>query len=223
LHFFVNEVNELIKNNNQIIIVSSGAIGLGRKILNYKKEKLSIKEQQGLASIGQYHLMNEFEKRLTLFDIKCAQLLVSQMDLNHEETLNNIKNTLDFLFENNVLAIINENDSVSTIELRKNGHFSDNDFLSALISKKISADLLILLTNTCGLIGKDNCILENFNNEEELLEMKTKSSDGTGGINSKLRSIKFANENGVDVFVSGKNNFFGFYKGNAKGTFCSKK
>lgn len=167
--------------------------------------------------------MNEFEKRFSLLGIDVAQVLISQMDLKHKNTLNNFKNTLSFLHEQNVIPVINENDSVSTTELRKNGHFSDNDFLSALIAKKTNADILIIITNTNGLIGKNNKIISELKNEDELLQINEKSNNGTGGIKSKIKTIKYANKNKMDVFVSGGENFNDFSIGKAKGTLISKE
>jgi len=225
----VSEVASLIRNGKRVIIVTSGAIGLGKRRIGFvsgtstsiKAQQTSIKEQQGLAAIGQLVLIGEYAKRFELVGLECAQILLSQRDLMDKNCLTNIQNTFDFLFEHGIVAIVNENDVVATEELRQNGAFSDNDALAALLSKQLGANLLVMLTSKNGLIGKDGKILEKFNHVDELCVMKKNSSDGRGGIDSKLASIEKVRSCGCDIFISGQDYFKGFSEGKAKGTFCS--
>jgi len=166
--------------------------------------------------------MNEYTKRFDLFGINCAQVLLSGHDLLNETCSSNIKNTFDFFFQNNIVAIVNENDVVATEELRKNGVFTDNDSLASLIATQIRADLLVILTKTNGLIGRDGVVLSEFNSISQLLVMGSKSSGGRGGIDSKIKAIINASSKGCDVFVSGKGSFCGFSSGLAKGTMTRK-
>ena len=113
----VREVNFLKEKNKKIVIVTSGAIGIAKTKL--KIQPKNIKEQQGLSAIGQLMLMKEYLNRFELIGINVAQVLVSQRDLMDKNCLENIKNTFDFLFEQNIVPIVNENDVVSTEELQK--------------------------------------------------------------------------------------------------------
>lgn len=215
-----NEVSELIAKQKKVIIVSSGAIGFGKQKINC--DPTSVAEQQGLAAIGQIGLMKEYVKRFELVGIETAQILISQKDLSEKETLENLKNTLGFLFEKNIVPIVNENDVVATEELRKNGHFSDNDGLSALLSKKINADLLVFITLSEGILGENKKIISEIKNLKEIKILSEKSTLGRGGIESKINAIKIVQKN-CDVFISGTSNFKGFSEEKSKGTFIKKK
>jgi glutamate 5-kinase len=212
----ISEVTNLVKQNKKVLIVTSGAIGFGKKRISCVGE--TIVEQQGLAAIGQALLMNEYIKRFDSYGIETAQVLLSQQDLLNKECFSNIKNTFNFLFQKGVVAIVNENDVVATSELRKNGVFSDNDSLASLLAVSLNADLLVMLTKTNGLIGKNGEILDNFSKVSDLLDLKTKSSGGRGGIDSKINAILSASRAGCDVFVSGSSGFSGFSSGKAVGT-----
>ncbi|MDD3159809.1 MAG: hypothetical protein PHQ98_02485, partial [Candidatus ainarchaeum sp.] len=179
-------------------------------------------KQQGLAAIGQVELMREYISRFDLFGIICAQILISQNDLNNKLGLENIKHTINFLFENNVVPIINENDVVAIDELRKDGVFSDNDILSALIAEKLNANLLVFLTTKNGIIGKDGEIISDLSDANQICKMGQTSTGGRGGIFTKLSALSIANKSGCDVFVSGPDLFFGFSENKAKGTFSKK-
>ena len=113
----------------------------------------------------------------------------------------NIKQTISTLLENNIIPIINENDSVSTEEIQ----FGDNDQLSAILACHLNADKLIILTNTDGLIGKDNKIIQSLNKitqqELDLVNDDLSSKHSKGGMTSKLMAAKLANENGIEVAI----------------------
>jgi glutamate 5-kinase len=217
----VSEVTSLLSKGKKVVIVTSGAIGMGKRKLFI--EPKTVAQQQGLAAIGQTELMNEYMKRFESMGLTCAQLLLSQRDLMEKECLSNLHNTLNFLFEHHSVPIVNENDVVATEELRKEGFFSDNDALSALLSKQINADLLVMLTSKNGLIARDGSVLQNFSNLGQLCQMGESSKDGRGGINSKIKAIQTANAAKCDVFVSGPSSFKGFSEGKASGTFAQAK
>lgn len=219
LTMLVNEVSELITKQKKVVIVSSGAIGFGKQKIKCGGETIS--QQQGLAAIGQIGLMKEYVKRFESVGIECAQILISQKDLSEKETLENLKNTLNFLFENKVVAIVNENDVVATEELRKNGYFSDNDGLASLLAEKINSDLLVLLTVKEGILDEKGNIISEVKNLEEIKILSEKSSLGRGGMESKIKAIEIARKKS-DVYVGGANNFKGFSEGNSKGTFIKK-
>ena len=218
------EATELLYRGKKVIIVTSGAIGLGKRKINFQKEKpFDIKTQQGLAAIGQISLIEEYKKRFDAIGVECAQVLLSQRDFTDANCVSNMKNTFDFLFQNKVIAIVNENDVVATEELRKYGAFSDNDSLASLLAKQLNANLLVMLTTKGGLIGKKGEILKELTRENELMQIKVNSNDGRGGIESKLNSINQTNEFNCDVYVSGNKNFEGFSKGTSIGTFSKGK
>ncbi|MFA6268756.1 MAG: glutamate 5-kinase [archaeon] len=219
----VEEVNSLMVKGKRVVIVTSGAIGLGKARLHFEKKETTLKEQQGLAAIGQIDLMMEYLKRFDAFGLEGAQVLLSQHDLLNHEYLANMRNAFEFLFENKVVPIVNENDVVATEELRHNGAFSDNDMLSVLLAKQINATLLVLLTTKGGLVGKDGIITE-LKDFDELITLESKSKGGRGGIQTKVEAIKSANIAGIDVFVSGPESFQGFAHGKANGTIiCATK
>jgi len=221
LDALIKEVSLLSKAKKKVVLISSGAVGMGKKKINYlASAKTTIKEQQGLAAIGQIELMNEYLGRFEGAGLVGAQVLVSQHDFLNKQCLANIKSTFDFLLEKKVIPVVNENDVVATEELRINGVFSDNDALAALLAKQIGANLLVFITAKGGLIGKDGEIIDTLTKMEQVCVLNEKSKDGRGGIDSKLASIKTSLSTGCDVFISGPNGFKGFAKGNAVGTFA---
>jgi glutamate 5-kinase len=219
----VYETSLLMDSKKRVVIVTSGAIGMGKRKIKFQEETTNIKPQQGLAAIGQIYLMDEYKKRFEALGIECGQVLLSQRDFTDSDCVINIKNTFDFLFEQKIVPIVNENDVVATEELRKNGAFSDNDSLSVLLANQLDAKLLVMLTTKNGLIGKDGEIIIELKNKEELMQMEKNSSDGRGGIDSKLKSIFEAQKFGINVFVTGSESFNKFSKGKAIGTFIKAK
>ena len=217
----VAEVASLFSKGKKVVIVTSGAIGMGKRKLFI--EPVTVAEQQGLAAIGQTEIMNEYVKRFDSIGMMCGQILLSQRDLTHGECLANLQRTLDFLFKHSSVPIVNENDAVATEELKKEGFFSDNDALSALLAKQIKADLLVMLTTKGGLIARDGSVIKKLGSPEELCPMGPTSRDGRGGINSKLKAIGTANDAGCDVFISGPDSFKGFAEGKASGTLAAAK
>jgi len=216
----VLEVGELTKQGKKVVIVSSGAVGLGRKAINFTP--IDVKGQQGLAAIGQVLLVEEYRKRFSNIGLEVAQVLLSQSDLLTAECFNNIRNAFDFLFEHKVIPIVNENDVVATEELRKNGSFSDNDALASMLATKLKANLLVMLTEKGGLIGKSGEVLEEFVCIEDLATL-VDSKGGRGGIDSKLKAILATTQGGCDVFISGSNGLKGFSEGKAIGTITKSK
>jgi glutamate 5-kinase len=217
----VREVNFLKEKNKKIVIVTSGAIGIAKTKL--KIQPKNIKEQQGLSAIGQLMLMKEYLNRFELIGINVAQVLVSQRDLMDKNCLENIKNTFDFLFEQNIVPIVNENDVVSTEELQKNGSFSDNDVLSAILTKQLGANLLVMITEKGGIFDESGKIISFLNDTNLVKDLGTKSILGRGGIRTKLNAINIASNAGSDVFVIGPNDLSLFGSEKLGGTIISKK
>src|SRR4051794_2022914 len=132
----------------EIVIVTSGAVGAGMGVLGYAKRPESVAEQQACAAVGQSRLMATYEKLFAEFDLHVAQVLLTHADLQHHERHHNARGTLLTLLKRGVVPIINENDAVSTTELK----FGDNDRLSSLVAALLPADLLVILTSVDGVM-----------------------------------------------------------------------
>lgn len=203
----VDQIAELKKNNLDICIVTSGAVSSGMRELKLAHRPREIVEKQALAAIGQGKLLHTYAQLFAPHELTIAQVLLSREDLEVRFRFLNARNTLQKLFENNVIPIINENDSVATEELR----YGDNDLMSALVSIKIDADLLILLTTVDGLFDKnpsrypDAKIIPTIKNfEKKYFQMSDKKTSlmGTGGMGSKLEAAHMAVKAGIQVHIS---------------------
>ncbi len=189
------DVIEKIKDKCDIIIVASGAVGFGRKKFP------SLKDNQALASVGQTTLIYQFEKRF-----KAAQILVTHDDLSSNKKQKNIKNTINRLLDENIIPIINENDTVSTSEL----HFGDNDQLSSHIALFCEADEFYSLTESNGILDSKGINMKEMNISKlskKLIErfekycVKDKSNTGTGGIIAKIIATIRATQAGINSFI----------------------
>ncbi len=154
-------ISTLMKAGRQVILVSSGAVGLGRAWLGLRSShKLDVVTKQACAAVGQSLLMNAYKEMFGAFDVKVAQVLLTESDFAVWRRYSNLCHTIDKLLQFGVLPIINENDTVSTAELQaiaaggRTAAFSDNDRLAALVMSGLEADALALLTNVDGLLRK---------------------------------------------------------------------
>lgn len=180
-----------------VVLVSSGAIGLGRQKIGLNATELPVDLQQATAAIGQPSLMNEYEKRFELHGVNVAQLLLTGENLASEASFSNIRNMLNRLLELGVVPIINENDSVSVAELSHKGVFSDNDTLASLITEKLGFGLLVMLTNVDGLYDSSpsigNAVLipevSDIDSVAHLVSAHG-SCPGRGGMETKLEAAK---------------------------------
>ena len=141
------QVSVLIERGEQIALVSSGAIAVGRQRLDYPTLPKSIPARQMLSAVGQPRLMNVFEQLFDIYGLKVAQVLLTREDISDRKRYINARNTLESLLVQRVIPIINENDTVATEEIG----IGDNDNLSAMVANLIEADLLIILTDQIGL------------------------------------------------------------------------
>ena len=194
-----------LKKENEVILVSSGAVSAG-----YTKLQLDrniIQNKQALASIGQPILMNKYAKKFEEHDILCSQVLVTAANLNKADDIKRIKNTIDTLLNNNVIPIVNENDATSTEELE----VGDNDQLSGYIAKHTNADLLVLLSDIDAYYDKDPrthsdaLVLKVVNSiEKSELEKEVTPNNvfATGGIVTKLKAAQYLFDNNIDMFLS---------------------
>lgn len=192
----------LIDSGSEVIIVTSGAIGAGLGLLDIQRKGRSLWELQAIASIGQNHLMDIYNEHLGKRGYAAGQMLLTQEDLNDRRRFLNIKHTLNTLLRYKAVPVINENDSVSTEEIK----CGDNDRLSALVADLAGADMLILLTDVEGLRDAEGKRIENV----EAITGKIRSfcrgkgcEVSTGGMITKLEAVKSATHAGIDCVIAG--------------------
>ncbi|MDH7599531.1 MAG: glutamate 5-kinase, partial [Sedimentisphaerales bacterium] len=153
IHDLASQVAALHKASRQVVLVTSGAIGMGVAQLDLEGRPSEIPMRQACAAIGQPILMAEYRRHFEQFGIKTAQVLLTAEVFNNRKTYLNLRNAIETLLKMQVIPIVNENDSISTDEIGTT--FGDNDRLSALVASKIDAELLIILTDIDALYDKD--------------------------------------------------------------------
>lgn len=214
IYSFIEDISKLVKSGKEVIVVTSGAVGLGKKKLNLETTNED-GVKQACAAVGQSRLMSFYENGFGVFDIPIAQILLTEDDFSLRHRYLSLRTTLNKLLEFGVVPIINQNDTVSTIELHDilagmKVSFSDNDKLSALVSSELDADLLILLSDINGLYTsnpKENSDAE-FINEvtevtDEILALGTDPSEGgRGGMKTKLEAAKLVTRFGGKVLIA---------------------
>lgn len=200
-------LSDLKNAGHEIILVSSGAIGMGIGKLSLKEKPTDMPTKQAAAAVGQCELMYAYDKLFSEYNHTVAQILVTGLDLEDPTRYHNIKNTMNRLLELNVLPIINENDTVNTDEIS----VGDNDTLGAIIAVSMHADMLVLLSDIDGLYTADphkdtsakliDTITE-ITPEIEALGGKSRSGLGTGGMATKLSAAKKCIARGTDVVIA---------------------
>lgn len=211
----INDIAKLKASGHEVILVSSGAVGMGRQALNLKGS-LELAQKQACAAVGQSRLMALYDQLCKTVGITIAQVLVTAQDFTNRSAYLNLKNSCEQLLALGTLPIFNENDVVSVAGIRDIGlkaekrSFDDNDKLSALVAGKLSANALIILTNVDG-VYTDNP--ENNPNAERIARIETlqhlssisctgTSSLGRGGMASKLEAAKIATLCGVTTVIA---------------------
>ncbi|MEP2236936.1 MAG: glutamate 5-kinase [Maribacter sp.] len=195
-----------LKDQYEFIIVSSGAIAAAKQFVKIEHNGEEINVKQALASIGQPHLMRIFQENFRELGLFTSQCLLSYSDFEKEQTRANIKNTINVLVANNFIPIINENDTVATDEIK----FGDNDKLAGLTASLLSADILIIATNTNGIYTKSSLVtttpktIESASKLSELLKEigASKSTHGTGGMQSKIDAATIAQKAGIETWIT---------------------
>ncbi|WP_293890943.1 MULTISPECIES: glutamate 5-kinase [unclassified Sphaerochaeta] len=205
----VEQIACLMKKNYQVLLVSSGAIGMGAKELHLKGPVKQVAMRQACASIGQPLLMSSYRRAFKKHGLVCSQILLTRKDLNNRLTYVNLRNSVFTLLDLGVVPVFNENDVVSTAEI--GSAFGDNDRMSAMVASKIDADLLIILTDITGLYTADPKKDTNAQllSEIELLDEKilayaggAGSSYSTGGMKTKLLAAKIAAVAGCATIIA---------------------
>ncbi|EEI56097.1 amino acid kinase family, partial [Enterococcus faecalis EnGen0297] len=139
-------LSDLSNQGKEIILVSSGAIGVGLNKLNLSVRPTTIPEQQAVAAVGQAELMNIYNQRFSTYSQQMAQVLLTRDVIEYPESRNNVTNTFEQLLKMNIIPIVNENDTVAIEELDHLTKFGDNDQLSAIVCQIVQADLLVMLS-----------------------------------------------------------------------------
>ena len=201
------QINNFIKKGISFVIVTSGAISQGQKMLNINQKPNELESLQALAAIGQQQLMGMYERSFKDYNLLTAQVLLTHADMNDMQRHLNAKATIKKILSMNVIPIINENDVVATDEIK----LGDNDTLAAMVSNLIDADLMIILTNQQGLYDKnpdlnDDAVLIKKCDIKDVdinkYDSSSKSNVGTGGFKTKLQAVKIASTSGIDTIVA---------------------
>ena len=200
-------VSDLRNAGHEIILVSSGAIGMGVGKLNLAERPRDVAGKQAAAAVGQCELMYTYDKLFSEYNHTVAQILLTADDLRTPERHTNFENTMKRLLEMQVLPIINENDTVATEEIG----IGDNDTLSAFVAVSVGADILVLLSDIDGLFTADPhkdpsaTLIERVDRiDEYILSLGggKGSALGTGGMATKLRAAEIATEGGCDMIIA---------------------
>ncbi|MDO5402914.1 MAG: glutamate 5-kinase [Eubacteriales bacterium] len=206
-----------IKNSGkEVVLVSSGAIAVGRSAIGLSERPDSLSVKQACAAIGQAKLMMVYQKLFAEYSTTAAQVLMTKNTVLNPVSRINVGNTFHELMELGAVPIVNENDSVSTYEIEQVQTFGDNDRLSAIVSSIIGADLLILLSDIDGMYTDD----PNSNPDAEFIDFveniddrlvnmgkaTSGSSVGTGGMAAKLVAAQIASPSGTDMIITNGRN-----------------
>ncbi len=190
----------LLQNaGKKVVLISSGAVGLGKRVFKGEQESYSLVEKQALASLGQSVLIDYYRNAFERQQIQAAQILVAKDDFNKREHYRNLKNTLDQLLSWQCVPVINENDAVATEALR----FGDNDLISALVSSMYRQTFLIILTSTDGFyMNNEKVDLISEITDEHLAHVGAPSKEGSGGMGSKLQTAGNVLQSGQFLNIS---------------------
>lgn len=200
-------ISDLKNAGNEIVIVSSGAIGMGVSKLNLSERPSDMPTKQAAAAVGQCELMYIYDKLFSEYNHTVAQILITGDDVENKDRHRHFNDTIFRLLELEAIPIINENDTVSTAEIS----VGDNDTLAAIVAVSVKADLLILLSDINGLYTADPkkeegakliSVVEDINDEIVSVAGGAGSALGTGGMSTKISAAKRCMENGIDMFIA---------------------
>ena len=205
LDSLVDDVVNLKKQGKKVVIVSSGSIALGCKTLGLNIQKIKLQEKQNASVCGQHDMIDLYKSSFARHNINIAQALITTEDAENRKRMTSIKSTIDYLLEQSIVPIINENDLIANTEIR----FGDNDRLSARVGQIIAADLLVLFSIVDGLFTQDPEIYSNakfikevYNVTPDIENMATDSKLKTGGMSAKIASVKIALNNNCNIIIA---------------------
>lgn len=200
------DIAALRKAKKEVIIVTSGAVVIGRKILGLKKKTLTLAERQAAAACGQIHLISAWHHALALHEIKIAEMLLTYDDSEYRKRYINVRNTLDTLLKAGITPVINENDTVALAELR----VGDNDRLAARVGQMTNASMLVLLSDIDGLYTADPTKNPDAKHIPEVDEITpviqsmagtSRSHTSSGGMRTKIEAAKIATSSGCHMII----------------------
>lgn len=207
----IQDICDYHSKGYEILLVSSGAIGMGLQVLGLAEKPKELTKKQACAAAGQTALISAYQNQFYPFQKKVAQVLLTSHDFSDPKTYLNLKQAMTELINFKTIPIINENDVVSTQEIEGEGKvFGDNDTLSAIIASKLDADLLILLSDIDGVYTQDpktnssamrvSCITH----ESQLssIQFGHVSASGRGGISTKIQACLLASRSGVHSIIA---------------------
>lgn len=204
-------LSDLKNAGHEVVLVSSGAIGMGVGKLSLKERPQDMPTKQAAAAVGQCELMYTYDKLFAEYNHTVAQILLTGDDMNHADRYENFRNTLHRLLELGALPIINENDTISTAEIA----VGDNDTLGAIVAKGAEADLLVLLTDIDGLYTADPrkdpdakliSMVSEITPELQEIAGGKGSALGTGGMATKLSAAKICLDAGISTVITNGDN-----------------
>ncbi len=208
----VRVISDLHNSGREIIMVSSGAVGLGAGKLGLPEKPKDTKMKQAVAAIGQCELMHVYDDMFAKYSVTVGQILLTKTIINNPSHCENFKNTVETLVQMGVIPIVNENDTIAIDELEL--EIGENDSLSALVAELSGADLLLILSDIDGLYDDDPrsnpdakpvYVVDKVTPEIEAMAGGAGTSLGTGGMSTKINAAKIATEAGIDmVIMNGK-------------------
>ena len=203
----VKVLSDLKNAGHEVILVSSGAIGMGIGKLNMDREHMDIPAKQAAAAVGQCELMHTYDTLFLKYSHTVGQILITSEDIEDPERRANFENTMKTLLKFGALPVVNENDTVATTEINSVG---DNDTLGAIVAKTIDADILILMSDIDGLFTSDPNkdpdarlieTVEEITKEIEAFAGDACSDLGTGGMATKIGAAQMVTESGCDMVI----------------------
>lgn len=205
-----DQLVRLRQTGKKVLVVSSGAIGAGIGLLGLKERPKELPHLQATASVGQAHLIGAYDAAFQRHGLRASQILLTANDFRRRVRYLNMRNTINTLFEYDVIPVVNENDTVSIDEIK----FGDNDRLAAMVSSLLERPLLIILSVIDGLFDRDPKdpaakvipLVESWDETLRGLAADSKSSRGTGGMVSKLEAVRMASSGGGHVIIANGTN-----------------
>ncbi len=207
LSSFAKDIQKLKNKNQKIIIVSSGAIALGCKKMNFNKKNIKLDKSQAIASIGQIELMNLFSQTFSKYKINISQILITLEDTEERRRSLNAKRTFENLFNLGFIPIVNENDTIATSEIK----YGDNDRLASRVAQITNADTLILLSDVDGLYTKNPKIFKDaklikivrdLKKDLKKINIKGVNEYGSGGMETKIEAAKICQLSGCGMIIA---------------------
>ncbi len=209
----VRVLSDLANQEKEVVLVTSGAIGVGVSKLKLQSKPKTVREKQAVAAVGQLELMHIYDKFFSEYGHVVAQILLTRDIVENHDAREHVINTFETLIEKGIIPIVNENDSVAVDEIESgvNRVFGDNDTLSAMVGELVKADLLIILSDIDGFYDSDPrknreskmiSVIKEITPEIEKCAGGVGSARGTGGMVTKLSAAKIATTAGIDLVIA---------------------